>query len=90
MTRTCPACNQPILVVASSRWGGTLLPFDPEPGTGRHYDTMLSADLSHVTASMGPLYRGHVWSCLEGLKVPLDKALPGWGGYQHTRRVTIP
>lgn len=86
----CAACGQPILVVSASRWGGTRLPFDPEPGTGRHYDTMLAADLSHITASMGPLYRDHRWSCPQGLKVPVDRALPDIGGYSHSRTVKAP
>ena len=84
MTRPCPACGELILVAAASRWGGHDLPFDPDPGIGPGYDTALAPDLSHVIPSAaGLLYRNHKRSCPNDLKVSMDRALPGIGGYSH-------
>lgn len=90
--RDCPACAVPILVTEGSRHGGQLEAFDPEPGTGPRYDVLLAPDLSCIAlSSVGaghlkgsvPLYRRHQWSCAEGMRVPMTRALPGIGGYSH-------
>lgn len=92
-TLPCPACGEQVLVVDSSRWGGTLEAFDPVPvkGGGR-YDTHLSNERSYVVGAgqqvahlIGrvPLYRRHSWTCAERMLVPMTRALPGWGGYSH-------
>ena len=89
----CPACGEQVLVVDSSRWGGTLEAFDPVPvkGGGR-YDTQLSNELSYVVGAgqqvahlIGrvPLYRQHWHSCPEHCEVPMTVALPNWGHYRH-------
>jgi hypothetical protein len=86
----CPACEAPVLLVDGARQGGTKQVFDPVPGTGPHYDTRLSDDLTHVAAPAAaaqnlkgrmPLYRSHRWSCPNQLKVPAGKKCPSWGGY---------
>jgi len=91
-TILCPACDAPILVAASSRWGGQLEAFDPEPGLGDHCDTRLSDDLTHATGAGAavanligkiPLYRKHLWTCPQAMRVPAGKALPAIGGYSH-------
>ena len=92
MTQPCPACGQPVLVAAPSRWGGTPIPFDPEPGRGAHHDTKLRADLSYVelaAASAGhlkglePLYQAHMWSCARKMRIPGDRAMADLQGYSH-------
>ena len=68
------------------------MPFDPNPGSGEHYDTMLAPDLSHVskpaaaTSSLRgriPLYRAHMWTCAQGMRIPADRPLPVLQGYSH-------
>lgn len=68
------------------------MPFDPEPGSGEHYDTMLSADLGYVSKPAAatsnlrgrvPLYRAHMWTCAQGMRIPADRPLPVLQGYSH-------
>lgn len=89
-TADCPACDAPILVVDGSRHGGQREAFDPGPGTGEHYDTKLSADLSHIEIPAAgasnlrgriPLHRNHRWTCREQMRVPADRPVPHIGGY---------
>lgn len=91
-TSPCPACDAPILIADGSRHGGIRMPFDPEPGIGDHYDTQLAADLSHVVRSAAaagnlkgriPLYRAHMWTCTQGMRIPADQPLPMLQGYSH-------
>jgi hypothetical protein len=88
----CPACGCPVLFARGSRYGGRLVPFDPDPGTGRRFDTQLAPDLSHVTRNAAGttalrgrvlLYRPHMWTCKAGMRVPADRPLPAVDGYCH-------
>jgi hypothetical protein len=88
----CPACDLPVVFALGSRHGGRPVPFDPEPGTGSRFDTLLSPDLSHVARNANaaaalkgrvPLYRPHMWTCPAGMRIPADRPLPAAGGYSH-------
>jgi hypothetical protein len=90
MTEPCKACGLPVIAAAPSRWGGTPIPFDPEPGMEAHHDTALSADLSHVAISAAaagnlkgrvPLYRAHQHTCPRKMGIPSGTPLPFMQGY---------
>ena len=71
--RTCHACGTPVLVFRSNRTGVPCLIYDPYPGEGDYYDTVLSEDGTRISGSgkataidcrgRFPLYRAHYYSC---------------------------
>ena len=89
--KPCPACDATVLLTAGSRQGNTREVFDPMPSIGDRYNTRLADDLSYVSAPAAgaqnlqgriPLYRPHLYSCPNGLKVPAGRPCPSWGSYR--------